>query len=130
MKKYFLLLLCLLIPGVCSATAISLNDVANALQKPFKPGVVKARGSDNSGIFDFQGEFFQQSEIAAIDRIQRGRGYVSFRFVYRGTSRIPLAMFRWEYVEPNRQEGLSNGEKMWVYLPENRQVIVSDIVRV
>lgn len=112
MKKYIILLLLILVPGVCGAVNISLNDVAEALQKPFKPGVVQARGSDKSGIFDFQADFFQQSKIAAIDRIQRGSGYVSFRFDYRGGSQVPLAMFRWEYQEPARQEVVSNAETM------------------
>lgn len=129
MKKYFLFFL-LLLPGVCSAANIGLNDVADALQNPFKSDVVKARGTDKSGIFDFQGDFFQQSQIAAIERIQRGRGTVSFRFDYRATSAVPLAMFRWEYQEPNQQEVVSNAQTMWVYLPENRQVILSDIQQV
>jgi outer membrane lipoprotein carrier protein len=36
-------------------------------------------------------------------------------------------MFRWEYQEPNHQEIVSDGKTMWVYLPENSQVIISDI---
>ena len=39
-------------------------------------------------------------------------------------------MFRWEYVEPEIQEIVSDGRTMWVYLPENNQVIVSDIQHV
>lgn len=124
MKKYLLLLL-LVLPGVCSAANV--NQVAEALQRPFGADVVTNRGTDKSGIFDFQGEFFQQSQIAAIDRIQRGSGDVSFRFDYQGGDRVPQAMFRWEYREPTQQEIVSNGKTMWVYLPENRQVIVSDI---
>ena len=129
MKKYVVLLL-LLLPGVCNAANIGLREVSDTLQKPFRPDVVRARGTDKSGIFDFQGDFFQQSKIAAIDRTQRGRGLVSFRFDYPSSDRVPLAMFRWEYQEPSRQEVVSNGETMWVYLPENRQVIVSDISQV
>jgi outer membrane lipoprotein carrier protein len=130
MKRYLLLLLLLLLPGVCSAANIGLNDVADALQNPFKTDVVRARGTDKSGIFDFQADFFQQSQIAAIERVQRGRGYVSFRFDYQSESTVPLAMFRWEYQEPTRQEVVSNSKTMWVYLPENRQVILSDIQQV
>ena len=129
MKKY-LLMLFVLMPGICSAANISLNDVADALQNPFKPDVVTIRGTDKSGIYDFQGDFFQQSQIAAIERTQRGRGMVSFRFDYQGNNRVPLAMFRWEYQEPTRQEVVSNSKSMWVYLPENKQVIVSDIQQV
>ena len=127
MNKYFLLVLILLLPGVCGAANIGVDDVATALQNPFKADVVKARGTDKSGIFDFQGDFSQQSQIAAIDRVQRGRGYVSFRFDYHEGDAVPLAMFRWEYQEPTRQEVVSNSQTLWVYLPENRQVILSDI---
>lgn len=130
MKKYLLAILLIALPGICGAANISLNDVADALQNPFKADVVRARGTDKSGIFDFQGDFFQQSEIAAIERVQRGRGYVSFLFDYQGGRQVPRAMFRWEYQEPTRQEVVSNASKMWVYLPENRQVILSDIQQV
>lgn len=130
MKKFFILLMIILLPGVCFAVDVSLSDVADSLQKPFKSDVVTIRGSDKSGIFDFQGDFFQESQIEAIDRIQRGRGTVSFRFEYRTNDRAPLAMFRWQYEEPSRQEVVSNAETMWVYLPENRQVIVSDLSQV
>ncbi len=127
MKKYFLLVSLLLLPGICSAANVSLNDVLETVQKPFKSNVIKARGTDKSGIFDFQGDFFQQSRIAAINRVQRGNGIVSFRFEYQGGNRVPRAMFRWEYQEPSQQEVVSNSKTMWVYLPENRQVIVTDI---
>ena len=36
-------------------------------------------------------------------------------------------MFHWQYEEPTRQELVSDGRTMWVYLPENNQVIQSDI---
>ncbi len=127
MKRYYLLLFFSLLPGVCSAENISLNDVSDALQNPFKAEVVRERGTN---ITDFQGDFFQQSQIAAIERVQRARGYVSFHFDYRAGEAVPLAMFRWEYQEPNRQEVVSNSQTMWVYLPENRQVIQSDIQQV
>lgn len=130
MKKYLLLLVVSLLPAVAAAANIGVNDVAEALQKPFAADVVTARGSDKSGIFDFQGNFFQQSEIAAIERVQRGRGLVSFRFAYPGGNRVPLTMFRWEYQEPTQQEVISDAETLWVYLPDNRQVIVSDIAEV
>lgn len=128
--KRLLIILLVLVPGVCGAANVSVNDVAESLQRPFASDVVRARGTDKSGIFDFQGDFFQESQIASIERTQRGRGYVSFLFDYQGSSQVPRAMFRWEYQEPSRQEVVSNAQTMWVYLPENRQVIVSDIEQV
>jgi len=129
-KRNFLLVVLLLLPGLVAAATIGVKDVAEALQKPFASDVVQARGSDKSGIFDFQGDFFQQSEIAAIERVQRGRGLVSFRFTYPGGNRVPLSMFRWEYLEPTQQEVISDAETLWVYLPDNRQVIVSDVAEI
>jgi len=36
-------------------------------------------------------------------------------------------MFHWQYDPPTRQELVSNGKMLWVYLPENNQVIQSDL---
>ena len=57
MKKYLLAILLIVLPGICGAANISLNDVSDALQNPFKADVVRARGTDKSGIFDFRREF-------------------------------------------------------------------------
>ena len=45
----------------------------------------------------------------------------------RDSAHPPLVQFRWDYTEPTNQEIVSDGQTMWVYLPENRQVIQSDI---
>jgi outer membrane lipoprotein carrier protein len=127
MKRYFLLLSLLLFPGVGLAADIGLNDVVEALQQPFKAGAGTGSGAV---IADFQADFDQQSRIAAIERTQHGNGTVRFRFDYGQDEDRPRAMFRWDYLAPTRQEVISNAETLWVYLPENRQVIVSDIARV
>jgi outer membrane lipoprotein carrier protein len=126
MKKYLLLLL-LLLPGVGVAADIGLNEVVEALQQPFKAGEGTGSGAV---ISDFQADFDQQSQIAAIERTQHGNGTVRFRFDYVPGEDRSRAMFRWDYLAPTRQEVISNAETLWVYLPENRQVIVSDIARV
>lgn len=118
--KLFLLLLCSLLPSLATATEISLDDVVDALETPFK-----ARTA--AGIDDFQAEFFQESHLASIDRIQRGQGQVSFKFLHRKSDGSPVAMFRWEYREPTPQEIIADGNTLWAYQPENRQVIKSDI---
>ena len=68
--------------------------------------------------------------IASINREQRGSGAVSFKFVSGPADRSSVALFRWSYTQPAVQEIISDGEMMWVYLPENGQVIESDISQV
>jgi outer membrane lipoprotein carrier protein len=100
------------------APHIGLRDVISALETPFK----------NRKIEDYTAKFFQESRIASLDRQQRASGEVRVRFDYRNGSReAPMVMFHWRYEQPTRQELVSNGKTMWVYLPENNQVIQSDI---
>lgn len=116
------LFLCLF-PTVVAAQNVSLSDVIRTLEIPFQPAGKVSGGT----IDDFQAEFFQQSQIAAIDRVQRGQGDVSFKFIASRNDRVPVAMFRWEYRQPSIQQIVSDGRTMWVYLMENSQVIESDI---
>ena len=129
-RLFILLLLCCSLPTVTLAANIGLNDVIKTLEIPFKSTATKDRGTATSGIYDFQADFFQESQIASIDRIQRGQGEVSFKFQRRNITDSPLAMFRWEYRQPTIQEIVSDGRTMWVYLPENGQVIESDLSQI
>ncbi|PLX86072.1 MAG: hypothetical protein C0614_03990 [Desulfuromonas sp.] len=104
------------------AGAVGLNDVIQALQTPFQTETEPAQR-----IFDYSAEFFQESRIASLDRLQRARGTVQVAFNYQNIDRVPLVRFRWEYDQPTNQEIVSDGETMWVYLPENNQVIQSNI---
>lgn len=101
---------------------IGLSDVVKALEEPFRVNTPAP-----SAIADFQADFFQESRVASLDRVQRGRGRVTVKFDRARTDRVPRALFRWEYDQPTTQEIVSNGQTMWVYLPENRQVIQSNI---
>ena len=124
MKRHALvfLLLALTVLPAGLARAAGLNDVIRTLQSPFQADAAPA-----AAIHDFTADFFQESKIASLDRTQRGRGQVEIRFVQRDSAHPPLVQFRWDYSEPTNQEIVSDGQTMWVYLPENRQVIQSDI---
>lgn len=119
------LLLLLFIPGLSAAAEVALSDVISALEIPFQGQTKKSEQ-----IQDFSAEFFQKSHIASIDRTQSGQGMVRFKFISSDALNSPLAKFRWEYRQPSVQEIISDGQKLWVYLPENRQVIESDISQV
>ncbi len=104
------------------AAQTELNRVIQALEAPFRPGAGKS-----SGIAGFRADFTQESRIASLDRLQHGSGEVAVKFERVSPDRPPLTKFRWDYTQPTEQVIVSNGRTMWVYVPENRQVIESEI---
>ncbi len=121
MIRNLLLALLLLLPLTCWAEPADLAAVINSLEISFsRQTPVRQR------ITDFQGEFFQQSHIASISRVQHGEGRVRFKFLFQ-QQQTPTVMFRWEYSEPEIQEIISDGQTLWFYLPDNSQVIQSDM---
>jgi outer membrane lipoprotein carrier protein len=109
----------LLVLAGLPAQAAGLNDVIRALETPFKERQIK----------DYSADFFQESRIASLDRLQRAHGRVSVRFDSQSgrSGQVPTVMFHWEYEEPTTQEIISDGKTLWVYLPENNQVIQSEV---
>lgn len=127
MNRTVLLVLALLallpVPHTAAAEKeTSLSEVVKTLEEPFRPNAAAP-----SAIVDFQAEFFQESRVASLDRVQKGRGRVTVKFDRSRAEKVARPLFRWEYDQPTRQEIVSNGKTMWVYVPENRQVIHSDI---
>jgi outer membrane lipoprotein carrier protein len=112
-------------PFISAAADVQLNDVIKTLETPFNNQTALAER-----ILDFKAEFFQESHVASINRVQRGQGKVSFKFSTSSEDESPIAKFRWEDREPSVQEIISDGRIMWVYLPDNRQVIESDISQI
>lgn len=124
LKRALIGLLLLLMPGFALATDELLADVIATLETPFKAGTPAG-----DQIRDFQAEFVQKSHIASINRVQRGEGTVRFRFRSAVQEPLSAAQFRWDYRLPSVQEILSDGRTLWVYVPENQQVIESDVSR-
>ena len=124
------LALLMLLPGPALALAkenIGLSTVVAALENPFQSNATLARGGRTAAITDFQGNFFQQSKLVSLNRVQRGRGTVAVKFHRQNPGQVPVTLFRWDYSQPTNQEIVSDGQTLWVYLPENGQVIQSDI---
>ena len=121
-------LFCTLCLGALLATlaapawAASLGDVISALETPFQTKTDK-----KLRIYDYSADFFQESKIASLDRLQRASGEVEVAFDYQRTDTVPRVKFRWQYEQPTTQEIVSDAKSLWVYLPENNQVILSDI---
>jgi outer membrane lipoprotein carrier protein len=64
---------------------------------------------------EFSAEFIQKSFLKAMDIIDQASGKVYIKY--------PGKM-RWEYEKPERQIFITDGEKLWVYRPNDNQVQV------
>jgi outer membrane lipoprotein carrier protein len=58
--------------------------------------------------------FRQETRLHGFDQVQTGEGQVWI---------LKPGMMRWDYTKPERQTIIANGETLWIYLPEDRQVI-------
>ena len=97
------------LPALAADKTAALKDVVAALEKGY------------ATLQDVQADFSQRTTIAAIKKEQRGSGEVLLKRPASST-----AMFRFNYTKP-KQQIVSNGRQVWFYLPENRQVMVSQV---
>jgi len=115
------LLLTLLAGGaLANGSEDVLTQVVRGLERQFR-----ANGPGGGTINDLQADFLQQAYLGSLDRVEEGRGRVAVRFDRRGQNLQPR--FRWEYLAPSVQQIVSDGRTVWVYLPENQQVIESPL---
>ncbi len=63
----------------------------------------------------FSAEFYQSSKIAAMEITDTASGRI---FVKRP------GMMRWEYEKPDRQSVITDGNTLWIYRPEDNQVMM------
>jgi outer membrane lipoprotein carrier protein len=115
MKRYILLILCCLAlsfqpvnPGRAQAEA-DLKDIVAAVERSYE------------SLTDLQASFSQKTYIASMKREQTGNGTLYIR-----KNPGAPAMFRFDYTRP-KQLIVSDGSSVWFYLPENRQVMVTDV---
>ncbi len=99
-------------------TAVGLKEVIAAVEGPFR--------FDRDGrpqLESVQADFFQRSTIVEKKREMRADG----RMYFKPASADQPLRFRFDYYRPARQQVVCDGRNLWVYLPENRQVILSDV---
>lgn len=65
----------------------------------------------------YRADFFQQSTLKALDIKQTAHGFVIFSH--------PGKMF-WQYSLPKRQEIVTDGDKVWIYMHNNNQAMEGD----
>lgn len=90
---------------------VGLQDVVDTVEKSYR------------AISSVSADFFQRSTIAEKKREMRADGQM---YLKTATDSDPLK-FRFDYFRPTSQEIVSNGKTMWMYLPESRKVILSDV---
>ena len=97
--------------AVTAPVNVGLQDVVDTVEKSYRI------------LSDVTTDFFQRSTMAEKKREMRAEGQM---FLKTAGDSEPLK-FRFDYFRPTTHEIVSNGITMWMYLPENRQVIQSDV---
>lgn len=95
------LALLLLAAGLAEA-APDVDDVVRRLQKRY----------DETE--DFTAEFVQAVDVESLGRTLESHGRVAFRRPGR---------MRWEFLEPEEQTIVADGETLWIYQPKHEQVL-------
>ena len=97
---------------------VGLNDVIATVERSFKAG-----SNGQLPVSDFTADFFQRTTLAKESREMRGDGQMAVKLAAPNS---PL-MYRFVYYRPYQQEIVSDGNSLWIYHPENREVIMSDV---
>lgn len=96
-----------------------------SVQPLFAAGQEKVLAALKSGYAmteDLQAAFSQRTYVAALKREEKGAGEMFLR------KKGGVAQFRFNYTKP-KQQIISNGKTVWYYLPDNKQVIVTDAAK-
>jgi outer membrane lipoprotein carrier protein len=84
----------------------SLNDILEKIEQRYAaPG--------------FTADFIQESTLKMMQITDYARGTASFQ---------RPGMMRWEYETPERQLIITNGQKLWIYKPDEKQVMLGKTV--
>jgi len=106
----------------CTAALTILSAQPARAEAQLKDVIATVEQSYNS-LTDLQASFSQRTYLASMKREQKGAGTLSIKKKPKGA-----AMFRFDYTKP-RQLIVSDGSTVWYYLPDNKQVMVSDLKR-
>lgn len=133
--RTFFILLCMLSGLASTAFAqapspqrvpVSLRDVIDTVEKSFSSEAESRYGDDTLFLYDLSADFFQRTILAGKeDREMKADG--EFLFKNADYKRNEPLKFRFDYFRPTRHEIITDGISLWTYLPENRQVILSDM---
>ena len=104
--KIILFLFCAFIVSgtspIASDKMLSLSEILDKVEKRYD-------------VVDFSSYFVQESTLKAMDITDVASGSI---FVKRP------GMMRWEYDKPDRQTIITDGKKLWIYKPDDNQVMI------
>jgi outer membrane lipoprotein carrier protein len=105
------------VASVCGAVVVL--TLGLAAQTPASPdAVARSLQTRYEGIRDFSADFMQTYRGGVLRTETKEQGTVSIK---------KPGMMRWVYSKPERKEFVSDGRKMYSYIPEDRQVMVADV---
>jgi outer membrane lipoprotein carrier protein len=91
-------------------------------EKPDLQEILSALKQGYASMEDLHADFSQRTYVASLKREEKGSGELFLK------KKGGTAQFRFNYIKP-RQQIISNGKNVWYYLPENRQVILTDTAK-
>src|SRR5436190_7992050 len=105
---------------ICVASLAALTTLRPVAAEPTADEFAQAVQKKYDGIRDFSADFVHAYEGGALHKqvTERGRLFI----------KKPGKM-RWEYTAPEEKLFVSDGTKMYSYLPQDKQVIVSSVPR-
>lgn len=86
--------------------ALTLNDVVSKVENNYK------------NVVAFRGSFNQTATLKTLNKVQQAQGDI----FYKKPNKV-----KWQYTSPTEQEIISDGNTIWMYFPENRQVYIYDL---
>lgn len=101
---------------------LMLASAAFAAEKADLQEILSALNKGYASMEDLHADFSQRTYVASLKREEKGFGELFLK--KKGGS----AQFRFNYTRP-KQQIISNGKNVWYYLPENRQVIITDTAK-
>ena len=106
-----------LLPGLLTIAVIAPVSVrAQTAQSP--EAIARALQARYAGIRDFSADFVQTYRGGVLKTQTSERGTVAVK---------KPGKMRWVYTRPERKELVSDGKKIYWYVPEDKQVVVSDM---
>jgi len=105
---------------LCTALVVLLSlPVLGSAQTGQSPeALAKALQARYQSVRDFTADFVQTYRGGVLRTETRERGTVAVK---------KPGLMRWTYTSPERKEFVSDGQKMYSYIPEDRQVMVSNV---
>ncbi len=118
MKQYYFIWALVIIGLVIAQPATAAGSKEKEPSKN-QPGVEKILEGliERFGSASFSADFFQESTLSALDIQDTATGRVWIKHP---------GMMRWEYETPETYAIITDGETLWIYRPEDRQVVIGN----